>query len=145
MLFDIGFLLTLILINGALAISEIAVISARPARLVELAESGRTAAKRALTLAREPTKFLSTVQVASLRSASSAALSARPQSLFAHGASCLFWCIDRAGDSQRNRRPTEGLRISAVMCDVNHGHAELLRNCRQFMSEFGAAITVQAR
>ena len=63
MLLDIAFLLTLILINGALAMSEIAVISARPARLLELAESGRAAAKRALKLAGEPTKFLSTVQV----------------------------------------------------------------------------------
>src|SRR5688572_9602241 len=63
MLLDIAFLLTLILINGALAMSEIAVISARPARLMELAENGRAAAKRALKLASEPTKFLSTVQV----------------------------------------------------------------------------------
>jgi putative hemolysin len=63
MLLDIAFLLTLILINGALAMSEIAVISARPARLIELAENGRAAAKRALKLASEPTKFLSTVQV----------------------------------------------------------------------------------
>ena len=63
MLLDIAFLLTLILINGALAMSEIAVISARPARLMELAENGRASAKRALKLASEPTKFLSTVQV----------------------------------------------------------------------------------
>jgi putative hemolysin len=63
MLIDIALLLTLILINGALAMSEIAVISARPARLAELADSGRAAAKRALKLASEPTRFLSTVQV----------------------------------------------------------------------------------
>ena len=63
MLIEIALLLTLILINGALAMSETAVISSRPARLVDLAQSGHTAAKRALRLAQEPTKFLSTVQV----------------------------------------------------------------------------------
>ncbi len=63
MLIEAAFLMSLILVNGALAMSEIAVISARPARLAELVDSGRASAARALKLASEPTRFLSTVQV----------------------------------------------------------------------------------
>lgn len=53
----------LILINGLFALSELAVVSARRARLVSLAEQGRTGAKSALALASEPGRFLSTVQI----------------------------------------------------------------------------------
>jgi putative hemolysin len=63
MLIEAAFLMSLILVNGALAMSEIAVISARPARLAELANTGRASAARALKLASDPTRFLSTVQV----------------------------------------------------------------------------------
>lgn len=63
MLTDILFLLLLILINGAFALSEIAVVSSRRARLVQLADAGSAGARHALTLASEPTRFLSSVQV----------------------------------------------------------------------------------
>ena len=63
MLADVVFLLTLITFNGLFAMSEIAVVSSRRARLMQMAQAGRTGAARALTLASEPTRFLSTVQV----------------------------------------------------------------------------------
>jgi putative hemolysin len=56
-------LLVLILMNGMLAMSEIAIVSSRRARLMQMAEDGSRGARHALSLASEPTRFLSTVQV----------------------------------------------------------------------------------
>jgi len=56
-------ILVLIAFNGVLAMSEIAVVSARKARLRQRAEAGNAGAATALALAEEPTRFLSTVQV----------------------------------------------------------------------------------
>lgn len=53
----------LILANGILAMSEIAVVSARKPRLRSRAEAGDARARRALELAEQPTRFLSTVQI----------------------------------------------------------------------------------
>ena len=53
----------LLLGNGVLAMAEIAVISARKARLKQLADNGNASARRALDTANEPARFLSTVQV----------------------------------------------------------------------------------
>jgi putative hemolysin len=55
--------LLLLLCNGFLALSEIAVVSARRSRLVQRAERGDASARAAVTLAESPTRFLSTVQV----------------------------------------------------------------------------------
>jgi hypothetical protein len=60
---DVLLLLVLILFNGVFAMSEIAIVSSRRARLMQLAETGRKGAERALALAAEPTRFLSSVQV----------------------------------------------------------------------------------
>ncbi|AAZ98266.1 conserved hypothetical protein containing CBS domain [Thiobacillus denitrificans ATCC 25259] len=60
---EILLLTGLILLNGALAMSEIALITARRGRLVRLAEDGSAAAAVALRLHDDPTRFLSTVQV----------------------------------------------------------------------------------
>ena len=54
------FLLTLV--NGFFAMSEMAVVSARRARLDAMAEAGNAGAARAAELAREPATFLSAVQ-----------------------------------------------------------------------------------
>ncbi len=56
-------ILALILVNGLLALSELAIVSARPARLKAMAEQGTRGARRALALAAEPGRFLSTVQI----------------------------------------------------------------------------------
>ena len=63
MLTEIIIVVVLILVNGALAMSELAVVSARPARLKVLAEQGSKGAATALRLAEEPGRFLSSVQI----------------------------------------------------------------------------------
>lgn len=60
---DLALLLFLILLNGVFAMSEIAVVSARKARLQRLAEDGSPGARSALALHNEPSHFLSTIQV----------------------------------------------------------------------------------
>lgn len=60
---EVIFILVLILLNGIFALSELAVVSARPARLQERADRGHQGAKTALQLAKTPEQFLSTVQV----------------------------------------------------------------------------------
>jgi len=56
-------LFILICINGAFALTELAVVSARRARLMERAESGDCSAQIALEYLEEPSRFLSTVQI----------------------------------------------------------------------------------
>ncbi len=56
-------ILLLILLNGLFAMSEIALVSSKRARLEEKARKGSTGAKTALKLLDEPEKFLSTVQI----------------------------------------------------------------------------------
>lgn len=53
----------LIALNGVFALSELALVSSRPARLKTLIESGRRGARTALELAENPGRFLSTVQI----------------------------------------------------------------------------------
>jgi putative hemolysin len=53
----------LLLGNGLFAMAEFAIVSARKARLRQMAEDGDERAAQALALANEPTRFLSTVQV----------------------------------------------------------------------------------
>jgi len=56
-------LVALILLNGAFAMSEIALLSARRSRLARLAAGGDGAAEVAMRLGDEPTHFLSTIQI----------------------------------------------------------------------------------
>ncbi|MDO9024342.1 hemolysin family protein [Zwartia sp.] len=60
---DILILVALILLNGLFAMSEIALITSKRAKLQKAAETGDAAAKAALKLAADPNQFLSTVQV----------------------------------------------------------------------------------
>ncbi len=60
---EIAIVLFLTVLNGVLAMSELAVVSARPARLKVLAEQGSLGAETALRLASDPGRFLSTVQI----------------------------------------------------------------------------------
>jgi putative hemolysin len=59
---DLVLILALILLNGVLALSELAIVSSRDARLRAMARSGSSGAQSALDLASEPGRFLSTVQ-----------------------------------------------------------------------------------
>ena len=61
--FEIAVVLVLVALNGLFALSELAVVSARRSRLRALAEQGRRGANRALALAADPSRFLSTVQI----------------------------------------------------------------------------------
>ncbi|MGF2413513.1 MAG: CNNM domain-containing protein, partial [Ferruginibacter sp.] len=60
---EIIILTLLIIINGLFVMSEIALVSARKARLEGMANKGDTKAKVALALAENPEKFLSTAQI----------------------------------------------------------------------------------
>jgi putative hemolysin len=60
---ELAIILLLLLGNGVFAMSEIAMVSARKAKLRQLADEGDAKAARALAIANEPTRFLSTVQV----------------------------------------------------------------------------------
>ncbi len=62
-LVEAAIILTLIAVNGFLAMSEIAVVSSRPARLRALAERDVAGAHQASKLAADPARFLSTVQI----------------------------------------------------------------------------------
>ena len=60
---EILILLGLILINGLFVMSEIALVSARKARLEKMAAKGDEAARRALELSNKPEVFLSAAQI----------------------------------------------------------------------------------
>ncbi len=60
---EILLLISLIVLNGLFAMSEIALVTARKARLMKLASDGDSAASVALKLGEDPTKFLSTIQI----------------------------------------------------------------------------------
>lgn len=60
---EILILIGLIVLNGLFAMSEIALVTARKARLMKLAAAGDSAASVALKLGEDPTKFLSTIQI----------------------------------------------------------------------------------
>ncbi|NML94457.1 CNNM domain-containing protein [Novosphingobium olei] len=60
---DAFIIVGLVVLNGLFSMSELAIVSARPARLKVLADGGSGGARTALTLASDPGKFLSTVQI----------------------------------------------------------------------------------
>jgi putative hemolysin len=63
LLADIGVIFLLILLNGFFAMSELALISARRARLKQLAEDGHKGALLAIQMSNDPGSFLSIVQI----------------------------------------------------------------------------------
>jgi putative hemolysin len=60
---EIAVLAALILLNGLFAMSEIALVTARRARLQALVDGGDAGAAAAMALNEQPTRFLSTIQV----------------------------------------------------------------------------------
>ncbi len=63
MAIEILILIVLIFVNGFFSMAEMAVVSARKARLHQRAEDGSKGARTALSMAEKPTRFLSTVQI----------------------------------------------------------------------------------
>ncbi|MFT4240665.1 MAG: hemolysin family protein [Acidovorax sp.] len=60
---EIAILFALILLNGLFAMSEIALVTARKARLQRLIDEGDSGAAAAVKLGEDPTRFLSTIQI----------------------------------------------------------------------------------
>jgi putative hemolysin len=63
MMIELVIVVALILVNAFFAMSELALVSARRARLQTMADSGHRGARAALALAEDPNRLLSTVQV----------------------------------------------------------------------------------
>ncbi len=60
---ELAIVVVLIVVNGLLSMSELAIVSSRPARLSILAQRGVRGARQALKLSEDPGRFLSTVQI----------------------------------------------------------------------------------
>ncbi len=60
---DVAIIFVLVLINGVFAMSELAIVSSRKARLEAMARAKVSGAQAALDLASDPGKFLSTTQI----------------------------------------------------------------------------------
>ena len=60
---DLTLILFLIALNAIFALSEMAIVASRSARLQHLAEAGKPGAAAAVALHREPSRFLSTIQI----------------------------------------------------------------------------------
>src|SRR3954468_1296908 len=63
MFLEIAIVVVLVLCSGLLSMSELAVVSARPARLKVMAADGNKGAAVALKLGEDPGKFLSSAQI----------------------------------------------------------------------------------
>ena len=62
-IFEIAFVLILLVANGVFAMTEIAIVSSRKGLLQGMADKGSAGAARALRLSESPNRFLSTVQI----------------------------------------------------------------------------------
>jgi putative hemolysin len=60
---EIAILFILILLNGAFAMSEISLVTARKARMQKLIDDGDTGAAAAIKLGEDPTRFMSAIQI----------------------------------------------------------------------------------
>jgi putative hemolysin len=60
---EVTLLFALILLNGAFAMSDIALVTARKGRMQRLANEGAHGAAAAVRLGEDPTRFLSTIQI----------------------------------------------------------------------------------
>lgn len=60
---EVAILFALIVLNGLFAMSEIALVTARKGRLQKLVDEGDAAARAAIQLGEDPTRFLSTIQI----------------------------------------------------------------------------------
>ena len=62
-LFELSIIFVLLIANGVFSMTELAIVSARKARLRQFADGGDTRARTALELAESPNTFLATVQI----------------------------------------------------------------------------------
>jgi putative hemolysin len=60
---EIFLMLSLILLNGVLAMSEVALLTSKRSKLTAMAQRGKKSAETALRISEDPTQFLSTIQI----------------------------------------------------------------------------------
>ncbi len=60
---DLAIIAALVALNGVFSMSELAIVSSRRARLEAMERKGNVGARRAIALAADPSRFLSTVQI----------------------------------------------------------------------------------
>ena len=113
--FDVIIILALVVLNGVLSMSELAIVSSREARLKAMAKGGSSGAQCALDLAANPGRFLSTVQigitlVGILAGAYSGAALGRPGRRAYRSAGGRAG--DRGDDRVRHRHRPDDLRIA---------------------------------
>lgn len=60
---EIIIILILIVLNGVLAMSELAIVSSRRSKLQQMANEGKKHAKTVIELIDDPNQFLSTIQI----------------------------------------------------------------------------------
>ncbi len=60
---EIVLMLSLILLNGVLAMSEVALLTSKRSKLTAMAQRGKKSAETALRISEDPTQFLSTIQI----------------------------------------------------------------------------------
>ncbi len=109
---ELAFVIILTIVNGLLAMSELAVVSSRPARLKMLQEQGSGGARVALKLAENPGRFLSTVQIGiTLVGVLSGAFSARRWAC-ACLTGCSRWAFPTSGRGARRRHRGGGDHLS---------------------------------
>jgi putative hemolysin len=63
LIIELSVIAALIILNGVLAMSELAIVSSRPSRLRRMVDRNVNGSRRALALASDPGRFLSTVQI----------------------------------------------------------------------------------
>jgi putative hemolysin len=60
---EIFLMLSLILLNGVLAMSEVALLTSKRSKLTAMSQRGKKSAETALRISEDPTQFLSTIQI----------------------------------------------------------------------------------
>ena len=63
-LFELGFIVFLVLLNGVFVAAEIALVSLRPSRVEQMIDEGRRGAGRVRRLTSDPGRFLAVIQLA---------------------------------------------------------------------------------
>jgi len=111
---EIAIILVLTVVNGVLAMSELAVVSSRPARLKVLLDQGSRGAGVALQLAEHPGRFLSTVQIGiTLVGVLSGAFSGATLGVRASGGAAGAWACRR---TPRNGSASARWSSSSPIC-----------------------------
>ena len=146
LLLELSIVAVLIVLNGLLAMSELAIVSSRPARLQAMVNKSIIGSRRALALASDPGKFLSTVQIGiTLVGVLSGAFSGATL-----GMRLAFW-LERLGLSERVAEPVAVAAVVALITYASLIIGELvpkqiaLRNPEAIAVRVAPAMTMLAK